>query len=201
MSGEIKVLKISPTTGSDVTMGDSGDKFTFASGSEIDLTGVTKTGFPATATNAPAFYAYRSANQTIAASNTLTKVECDTVGFDSDSKYDGTTNFRFTPGTAAKYYISCQIQMANSVADNISDCQIAIYKNGVLYKDSRIVGGGHSYYSPGEFVTMHLNFIMDLNATDYIELWGAQEEISASSKYFGVGQQATAFSAFKLIGI
>jgi len=47
MSGEIKVLKISPTTGSDVTMGDSGDKFTFTSGSEIDLTGVTKTGFPA----------------------------------------------------------------------------------------------------------------------------------------------------------
>ena len=47
MSGEIKVLKVSPTTGADVTMGDFGDKFTFASGSEIDLTGVTKTGFPA----------------------------------------------------------------------------------------------------------------------------------------------------------
>ena len=47
MSGEIKVLKISPTTGTDVTMGDSGDKFTFASGSEVILTGVTKTGFPA----------------------------------------------------------------------------------------------------------------------------------------------------------
>jgi len=46
MSGEIKVLKVSPTTGADVIMGDSGDKFTFASGSEIDLTGVTKTGFP-----------------------------------------------------------------------------------------------------------------------------------------------------------
>ena len=46
MSGEIKVLKVSPTIGADVTMGDSGDKFTFASGSEIDLTGVTKTGFP-----------------------------------------------------------------------------------------------------------------------------------------------------------
>ena len=46
MSGEIKVLKVSPTTGVDVTMGDSGDKFTFASGSEVILTGVTKTGFP-----------------------------------------------------------------------------------------------------------------------------------------------------------
>ena len=170
-------------------------------GDTVNIGGTAGTGFPATGTNAPAFYAYRSANQTIASSNTLTKVECDTVGFDSDSKYDGTTDFRFTPGTVAKYFVSCQIQMANSVGDNISDCQIAIYKNGVLYKDSRIVGGGHPYYSPGNFVTMHLNFIIDLNATDYIELWGAQEELSASSKYFGVGQQATAFSAFKLIGI
>ena len=55
MSGEIKVLKISPTTGSDVTMGDSGDTFTVpsgatlavASGATLNITGATKTGFPA----------------------------------------------------------------------------------------------------------------------------------------------------------
>jgi len=155
----------------------------------------------ATATNAPAFSAHLSASQTIAASNTLTKVECDTEIFDSDSKYDNSTDYRFTPGTIGKYYVSCQIQMQNSIADNMSDLQICIYKNGVIFKDSRIVGSDHVYYSPGEFVTMHLNFIMDLNATDYIEMWGAQQEIAASTKYFSVGQQATAFSAFKLIGI
>jgi hypothetical protein len=155
----------------------------------------------ASATNAPAFSAHLSGSQTIAASNTLTKVECDTEIFDSDSKYDNSTNYRFTPGTIAKYYVSCQIQMQNSVSSNISDCQIAIYKNGVLFKDSRIVGGDHTYYSPGEFVTLHLGFIMDLNATDYIEMWGSQEEIASSTKYFSVGQQATSFGAYKLIGV
>ena len=156
---------------------------------------------PASATNAPAFSAHRSANQTIASSNTLTKVECDTEVFDSDSKYDNSTDYRFTPGTIGKYYVSCQIQMANSLGDNISDCQICIYKNGVIFKDSRIVGGDHVYYSPGNFVTLHLNFVMDLNATDYIEMWGAQQEIASSTKWFGVGQQATSFGAYKLIGV
>ena len=44
MSGEIKVLKISPTTGSDVTMGDSGDTFTFPVGVTIANNGEA-TGF------------------------------------------------------------------------------------------------------------------------------------------------------------
>ena len=85
MSGEIKVLKISPTTGSDVTMGDSGDKFTFASGSEVDLTGVTKTGFPATGNNTPMFSAYLSSNQHLADAP-YEKVEYDTISVTDGDK-------------------------------------------------------------------------------------------------------------------
>ena len=44
MSGEIKVLKISPTTGTDVTMGDSGDTFTFPAGTTVVNSGAA-TGF------------------------------------------------------------------------------------------------------------------------------------------------------------
>ena len=201
MSGEIKVLKISPTTGQDVTMGDSGDKFTFASGSEVDLTGVTKTGFPATATNAPAFAAYLSADQTITSSNIYEKVLCNTEVFDSDSKYDNSTDYRFLPQTAGKYYVTCHIQMYNSLGDNMSNLQIAIYKNGVKFKDARTVNGNHVYYSPGQVFPLNLSAIMDLNATDYIEMWGAQEQIAASTKYFSAGTLATSFSAYKLIGI
>ena len=92
MSGEIKVLKVSPTTGTDVTMGDSGDKFTFASGSEVDLTGVTKTGFPATGNNTPMFSAYLSSNQNLADA-TYEKVEFDTISvcllYTSDAADEG----------------------------------------------------------------------------------------------------------------
>ena len=44
MSAEIKVLKISPTTGTDVTMGDSGDTFTFPAGTTVVNSGAA-TGF------------------------------------------------------------------------------------------------------------------------------------------------------------
>ena len=40
MSGEIKVLKISPTTGSDVTMGDSSDNFIVPAGVTLDVNGI-----------------------------------------------------------------------------------------------------------------------------------------------------------------
>ena len=104
MSSEIKANKLSPGSGNDVTMGDSGDKFTFASGSEVDLTGVTKTGFPATATNAPAWHVgINSATQNIPdASQTI--VELDDVKFNSGFTWD-TANYKGVPGVAGKYVI------------------------------------------------------------------------------------------------
>jgi hypothetical protein len=154
----------------------------------------------ASGTNAPAFEAYLSANQTIT-NNTWTKVLCNTETFDSDSKYDNVTNYRFLPGTAGKYYVTCQILMQNSLAQNISDSYIAIYKNGVNYRDSPSSVGGHVYYSPGDKRAMSVFAIMDLNTTDYIEMWGYQEQIASSTQYFGVGVKATFFSAYKMIGI
>ena len=53
MSGEIKVLKISPTTSTTVTLGDASDVFQLPAGATldvngtIDLTGAAKIGFPA----------------------------------------------------------------------------------------------------------------------------------------------------------
>jgi hypothetical protein len=156
----------------------------------------------ASGTNAPAFEAYLSANQVIASSATLTKVLCNTETFDSDSAYDNSSNYRFTPGVVGKYYVTCQIQMENSLGDNISDAKIAIYKNGSVYRENAILGGNHVYYSPGNYFTMQNSAIMDLNATDYIEMWGAQEEIASSTKWFGIFTgKATYFSAYKMIGI
>ena len=53
MASEVKTNKISPATGADVTLGDASDTFTIPASvtldvnGAIDLTGATKTGFPA----------------------------------------------------------------------------------------------------------------------------------------------------------
>jgi hypothetical protein len=52
----------------------------------------------------PAFEAYSTADQTIS-DDVYTKVQFDTERFDTDNCYDNTTNYRFTPTVAGKYFI------------------------------------------------------------------------------------------------
>ena len=52
----------------------------------------------------PAFEAYLSSAQ-IPSNEITTKVQCDTEVFDTDSCYDNSTNYRFTPTVAGKYFV------------------------------------------------------------------------------------------------
>ena len=195
MSGEIKVLKISPTTGSDVTMGDSGDKFTFASGSEVDLTGVTKTGFPATATNAPAWHVgINSATQNIPdASQTI--VELDDVKFNSGFTWD-TANYKGIPGTAGKYVIGVYADF-----DPTSQGAMWVY----LYKNTTSIAFFGSEDTDG---VQHLNSfggttIVDLNDTDYVQMKVYIDFPSgtATIRQYDATQCVTYMLGFKLMGI
>ena len=92
-----------------------------------DFTG-TVTG--AGESNTPSFFAYLSSNQNIT-SDTWTKLQCNTEEFDSDSDYDNSTNYRFTPTTAGKYYLFAQGFMNNS------SIYVAISKNGTRIATTR----------------------------------------------------------------
>jgi hypothetical protein len=52
---ELKVNKVTPRSGTTVTLGDSGDTITIPSGATIDLSSATQTGVGGT--NTPAFLA------------------------------------------------------------------------------------------------------------------------------------------------
>jgi len=80
--------------------------------------------------NTPSFFAYLSSNQNIT-SDTWTKLQCNTEEFDSDSDYDNSTNYRFTPTTAGKYYLFAQGFMNNS------SIYVAISKNGTRIATTR----------------------------------------------------------------
>jgi hypothetical protein len=79
-------------------------------------------------TNTPAFDAYLNGNQSIS-DGVITKVQFDTEFFDTDGDYDASTNYRFTPTTAGKYYVSSLIK-AEATSDVISNVSLYIYKNG-----------------------------------------------------------------------
>jgi len=96
----LEVNKITPSTGTSITLGDSGDTFTIPSGVTFTNNG-TQTGFGGV--NTPAFRAYQGSQQSIS-NNTLTTLNINTENFDTDSAFD-TSTYTFTPQVAGKYFI------------------------------------------------------------------------------------------------
>jgi len=77
----------------------------------------------------PSFRAYRSAAQTgIATAPTVTKIQFETETFDTHGYYD-TTNHRFLPLIAGKYWVSGQVWLTGLADQKVVN--FLFYKNGV----------------------------------------------------------------------
>jgi hypothetical protein len=140
--------------------------------------------------NTPAFQAeFQNADQTIS-NNTNTKVVFSTETFDTDSKYDNATNYRFTPGTVGKYFVYADIlpQTGNYSFD------VMIYKNGAISIKQRV--GGVTV----DPISISVHGIVDLtNTTDYLEIYCWQN--SGSNKIIYGSSSFGRFGAYKLIGV
>ena len=118
------------------------------------------------AANTPSFFAYVDTNQSVSASSN-TKVQFDGELFDSDNCYDSTTNYRFTPTEAGKYFLFAQAFFAiNSTG---SEGAIRIYKNGTsglqYFARSTYVGGPANQ-------TANIQGIVDANgSSDFFEIY------------------------------
>jgi hypothetical protein len=117
----------------------------------------------------PAFRAFRNTStQTIAASNTWTKVQFNGETFDTDSCFDSTTNYRFTPTTAGYYQINLNVY--NSLTGNPSYVICAIYKNGSSYSKSEVMINGQNYAPAQVSDIVYLD-----GSTDYVEGYALQQ--------------------------
>ena len=129
----------------------------------------------------PAFSAYLSANQSFS-SATWTKVQCNTEEFDTNSNYDPTTNYRFTP-TVAGYY---QVQAFSEIsygAGAPTTRGVSIYKNGASFK--QLTESGSNAYSGTPVVALML-----MNgSSDYIEMYA----YSNASTPVAIGDAAKTF--------
>jgi hypothetical protein len=95
-------------------------------------------------------------------SGTYTKVPFDTVEYDTNSNFS-TTNKRFTPTVAGYYMFTATVAM-NGPTDEI---QVAIYKNGSIYKNNNLGSTSNSMYP-----SLPITHIMYMNgSTDYVEIY------------------------------
>ena len=148
--------------------------------------------------NTPAFMAKMSADQTIT-DNTLTKVQFDTEIFDTDSKYDHSSNYRFTPTVAGTYFLFAQVHGKSNANSELEDFRISIKKNG-----TEIFSTKHNP-ATNDANQIALNMqIMDLaDSDDYYEVFTILNDASGNPTIeHNESEGVTSyFGGYKLIGI
>lgn len=163
-----------PSAAASITVKDEGTNLTTAL-SSLDFVGdgvtATNTGGAVTVTIAgggggtfPKFSAYQSSAQGISAT-TYTKVQFQTEEYDTNSNFDSTTNYRFTP-TVAGYYLFTA-SLGTNAASGL--CFLNLYKNGssakLMCTRTTNATTGASLDSQGS-ATVYLN-----GSTDYVEVY------------------------------
>ena len=141
----------------------------------------------------PAFEAYLSSDQSISDA-TNAKVQFDTEVLDTDNCYDNSTNYRFTPTVAGKYFIYTNIRCSSSSSSQLRNIFNHIYKNGSSYKATK--------FDPKDDQFNQINIpnsaIIDMNgSSDYIEIFG-YIDVTSSTPGFDTGTKATFFGAYRI---
>ena len=171
--GTIFVDKLDPQSGTSLEIGSSGDTITIPSGCTITNNG-TQSGFGGTMT--PAFQATAPGDQSYSDA-VMTVIPANTEEYDTDSAYN-TSNYRFTPQTAGKYF--CYIQLtASNDAQNLKRVLTTIRKNrSNNYQDFMMPDSSNNTRKIGVFQGL----VLDLNgSTDYFEAAAELDGTSGSN--------------------
>lgn len=176
MVSQLKVNEIIKQSGSTLTIGENGD---------------TVSG---PFTNTPAFFAYLSSNQSLT-DNVESKAQFDTEIFDSDNCYDNSTNYRFTPNVAGKYYIFA-VGALDASASNFQDGSVTIFKNGSrLYQSIN-----NQTNNNANQISVPISIIDTANGTtDYYEIYVVCDD-SSGNPTLNSANRRTHFGAYRITG-
>ena len=151
--------------------------------------------------NTPAFLATNSgsgSNQSVS-NNTETKCTLASEVFDTNNCFDSTTNYRFTPTTAGKYFLTATLNIYGTNAA-WQDYEFSIKKNGSTYLVYTVF-----YQSSGNQIEFNVNTISSFDdangTTDYYECYVKYYYSSgAGSNVIDRSRHNINFGGFRLIG-
>jgi len=142
----------------------------------------------------PAFEAYSTADQTIS-DDVYTKVQFDTERFDTDNCYDNTTNYRFTPTVAGKYFIYAFARLASTSSTGVEQADIGIYKNG-----SQVLNSGNNF--DANDIKQHtavINGVITFNgSSDYLEIFARINVIAGTPTIQDFNEKNVIFGAYRI---
>ena len=114
--------------------------------------------------NTPAFQARISSTQNLSDA-TYTKMAAATEDFDTDGRYDHSTNYRFTPGVAGKFMFYGMVNFDSSSTDDLLEFAIALYKNGTRIASTYMYPASTKHY----IQTSNFTFVDTSDDDDYYE--------------------------------
>ena len=142
----------------------------------------------------PAFHVKLSSTQDTT-DNTVTKIQFDEEAFDTDNCYDNSTNYRFTPTVAGKYFVYASFINRSSTTNQLTNARTFIYKNG-----SEVHGAYTTDFrnNTGFVALSYMGALVEMNGTtDYIEYYSRVDHSNGSNA--GVQDRSYA-GAYKIIG-
>ena len=157
------------------------------------LTSITALPSAVAVATTPAFRAQLSSAQSISDA-TYVKVQVDSEDFDTDNCYDNSSNYRFTPNVAGKYFVYAGIASYGGATDSLLETNPRIRKNG-----SNVVGASTSFVSASKFhvATEYMSVVVTMNgSSDYVELFQYADSTSSPNVQ---ASGLTYFGAYKLI--
>jgi hypothetical protein len=197
MTSILKVDTIQDADGNNIINESSNTITVGASGDTTNVIGtLNKDGLAVE--NTPAFEAYQSAIQTGVGDASWTKLTMNTEAFDTDSMYDNSSNYRFTPTTAGKYFVYVNAGMFSETSNKMNVANVAIYKNGSIYKISNLT------FNSGSDVANEVNAtvcaVVTFNgSSDYVEAY-ARSNVTSGTSTLDARINTGAFGAYRLIG-
>ena len=140
----------------------------------------------------PSFEAHSNADQDISGS-TYTKVSLQTEIFDSDNKFDNSSNYRFTPTIPGKYFVYGSARLRTD-ASQLEFGTVAIYKNGSIYAE-RIMDFRNNL---GLQASVDISSTIDLDSDDYVELYAKIDRGGGSTLRIEPVNKSTNFGAYRI---
>ena len=204
MASVLKVDKLDPQSGPALEIGTSGDTITVPSGATFAVSGTMNassitagtvatarlgTGTASSSTvlygdqtykaepggnNKPYFFVYKVAVTSVA-NSTWTKIPNATERYDSDGTYDSSTNYRWTPAVAGKYFMYARWRSQGWAATRN---MVEIRKNGTAIDVSTTDIEGEDSSS---IQTVQTFTIDTATTSDYFEAWAWHNQGGASN--------------------
>jgi len=190
---EIQVNKLSPQSGTTITLGDSGDTFTIPSGATITNSG-TATGFGEA--NTPSFGVRLSSNQSVA-NQTVTKLALATEDWDTDSAWN-TSNYNFTvpSGQAGKYYFTGHYRLLSTYGHDSTNYfyQAIIRLNNSTVAEERV----YDFSATTKEAYVGVSKILNLAVGDVVDFHAYQNGGQQANRDIDSNSAMTWFQGFKV---